>query len=103
MNEKTLRALVENGAIKKVRIVGSGARFHIELRTSERPIIAETNNGKIKTWASLDGAVIGGITGGAAGQAIGEVLDEEVLDSYGCLACGHTFNEGLVVEVEAEV
>ena len=56
MNEKTLRALVENGAIKKVRIIGSGARFHIELRTSERPIIAEINNGKITTWASLDGA-----------------------------------------------
>lgn len=56
MNEKTLRALVENGAIKKACIIGSGARFHIELRTSERPIIAETNNGKIKTWASLDGA-----------------------------------------------
>ena len=48
------------------------------------------------------GAVVGGITGGAAGQSIGEVLDEEVLDCYGCLACGHTFNEGLVVEVEPE-
>ena len=48
------------------------------------------------------GAVIGGITGAAAGQAIGEVLDDDVLDSYGCLACGHTFNEGLVVEVQSE-
>lgn len=48
------------------------------------------------------GAVIGGITGGAAGQAIGEMLDEEVLDRYGCLACGHTFNDGFVGEVQAE-
>ena len=56
MDEKTLRALVENGAIKKVRIIGAGAKFHIELLTSSDPIIAHTTTGKVKTWASLDGA-----------------------------------------------
>lgn len=52
MNESTLRALVENGAIKKVRIIGSGATFHIELIAAKEPIIAQTNAGA----ASLDSA-----------------------------------------------
>ncbi len=56
MNEKTLQALVHNGAIKKVRIIASGSKFHIELYTIKETIIAETNKGKIKTWSSLDTA-----------------------------------------------
>jgi len=74
MNEKTLRALVENGAIKKVRIIGSGSRFHIELQSSENPIIAETNNGKVKTWASLDGAAkwVKGLGIGTAELQVGQ-------------------------------
>ena len=33
MDEKMMKALVAAGAIKKINIVGNGARFHIEANT----------------------------------------------------------------------
>jgi hypothetical protein len=56
MNERTLKALVENGAIKKVRIIGSGSKFHIELVAASESYIAKTNKGSIKQWVTLDAA-----------------------------------------------
>ena len=56
MNEKVLRAMVAAGAIKHVSIIASGARFHVEARTPNGPVTAETQKGKVKTWATLDGA-----------------------------------------------
>ena len=54
MNEKTLRALVEAGAVKKIKIIGDGAFFHVEVITLNGSVIAQTNKGDIKTWSSLD-------------------------------------------------
>lgn len=54
MNEKTLRALVEAGAVKRVRIVADGARFHVEADTSTTTVIAATGKGTPKTWGTLD-------------------------------------------------
>ena len=54
MNEKTLRALVEAGAIKRVRIVADGARFHVEADTPTATVIAATGKGAPKTWGTLD-------------------------------------------------
>ena len=54
MNEKTLRALVEAGAVKRVRIIANGACFHVEADTPSGSITASTQNGAIKTWATLD-------------------------------------------------
>ena len=54
MNEKTLRALVEAGAVKRVRIVANGARFHVEVDTQTGSITASTLKGAIKTWSTLD-------------------------------------------------
>lgn len=56
MNEKTLRALIEAGAVKRSRIVAHGARFHIEFDTPNGPVTASTNRAGIKQWASLDAA-----------------------------------------------
>jgi hypothetical protein len=56
MDERTLRALVEAGAIKRVRIVGQGARFHIELETPTQSVRASTRRGNVRDWASLDAA-----------------------------------------------
>ncbi len=56
MDERTLRALVAAGAIRKVSIIASGARFHIEASTANSAITAQTGKGKIKTWVSLDAA-----------------------------------------------
>jgi len=56
MDEKTLRALVEAGAIKKIRIIGDGALLHVEADTKTGSITALTIKGTAKTWSSLDTA-----------------------------------------------
>ena len=56
MDERMLRAMVEAGAIKNINIIASGARFHIEARTPNGPITADTTKGKVRTWVTLDAA-----------------------------------------------
>ena len=56
MDEKVLRAMVAAGAIKRINIVASGARFHIEANTPNGAVTAETRSGKIRTWVTLDAA-----------------------------------------------
>jgi len=56
MDERMLKAMVAAGAIKKINIIASGARFHIEANTPNGAITAETHKGKVKTWVSLDAA-----------------------------------------------
>ncbi|MEM7431830.1 MAG: hypothetical protein AAF351_07810 [Pseudomonadota bacterium] len=56
MDEKTLRALVAAGAVRKINIIASGARFHVEANTPNGAITAETGKGKVKTWVTLDAA-----------------------------------------------
>ncbi len=54
MNEKPLRALVEAGAVKKIRIIGDGCVFHVEADTPNDTVTATTTAGAIKTWSTLD-------------------------------------------------
>jgi hypothetical protein len=56
MDEKTLRALVEAGAVKRIRIIGDGALFHVKAETATGAIPAQTLKGTPKTWRSLDAA-----------------------------------------------
>lgn len=56
MDEKTLRALVEAGAIKRIRIIGDGAFVHVEADTRTGSITALTRKGTPKIWRSLDAA-----------------------------------------------
>ena len=56
MDEKTLRALVAAGAVRNIDIIASGARFHVEARTPNGAITAETRKGKVRTWVTLDAA-----------------------------------------------
>ena len=56
MDGKTLKALVDAGAIKRVRIIGNGSLFHVEAVTQTGPVIANTLTGMLKTWSSLDAA-----------------------------------------------
>ncbi|MDN5874690.1 MAG: hypothetical protein L0H29_09965 [Sinobacteraceae bacterium] len=56
MNERTLRALVEADAIKRVRIVAESSRFHVEADTATGTLVAATLKGAPKTWSSLDAA-----------------------------------------------
>jgi len=68
MDERLLKAMVAAGAIKKINIIASGARFHIEAKTPNGPITAETRNGKVRTWVTLDAAArwVRGLGMGAA-------------------------------------
>lgn len=54
MNEKTLRALVNAGAVRRVRIIADGARFHVEADTATGTLIAATGKGAPRTFGSLD-------------------------------------------------
>ena len=56
MDEKTLRALVEAGALKRIRIIGDGALFHVEADMPTGSVPALTLKGTPKTWRSLDAA-----------------------------------------------
>lgn len=56
MNEKTLRALVDAGAIKRIRIIADGARFYVEADTTNETVTASTLKGAVKTWRTLDSA-----------------------------------------------
>jgi hypothetical protein len=56
MDERMMKAMVTAGAIKRINIIGHGARFHIEANTPNGSITAETQKGKIKTWVTLDAA-----------------------------------------------
>ncbi len=56
MDERMLKAMVAAGAIKNIDIIASGARFHVEARTPNGAVTAETRKGKVKTWVTLDAA-----------------------------------------------
>lgn len=56
MNEKTIRALVEAGAVKRVHIVAEGSLFHVDIDTPAGSTTACTMKGRAKTWVSLDSA-----------------------------------------------
>jgi hypothetical protein len=45
VNEKTFRALVDAGAVRRVRIIADGARFHVEADTQNGTLIASTGRG----------------------------------------------------------
>lgn len=57
MDEKTIRMLVEAGAVKQIHIVADGGRFHVDVITASKGVItALTSKGTIKTWRALDSA-----------------------------------------------
>ena len=54
MDEKTTRALVEAGAVKKVLIIADGATVHVNVVTQNDTHTVTTTRGVIKTWVTLD-------------------------------------------------
>jgi hypothetical protein len=54
VNERTIRALVEAGAVRNVLVIADGAAIHVDIVTQNGPITATTNKGAIKTWATID-------------------------------------------------
>ena len=56
MNEKILRALVEAGAVKKIKITAEGSTIYVEAYTGSEVTTAKTIKGRLKTWSTLDSA-----------------------------------------------
>ena len=56
MDAKSLKAVINAGAIKKIRVIGEGSHFYMEIVTQTGPSIVKTLKGKLKTWATLDAA-----------------------------------------------
>jgi len=56
MDSKSLKVLIEAGAIKKIRVIGDGSHFYMEILTQGSSSIVKTLKGKLKTWATLDAA-----------------------------------------------
>lgn len=56
MDERTLRALVSAGGVKKVKVIALGGRFHVEATTGTGQVTASTSKGGVKTWVTLDSA-----------------------------------------------
>lgn len=56
MNETTLRALVEAGAVKRTRIIGLGGLYHVEVDTANNTVTAMTRAGQAGIWRTLDAA-----------------------------------------------
>jgi hypothetical protein len=57
VDEQTLRALIDTGAVKQLHIVADGSLFHVNVITAKKgAITALTTKGTVKTWATLDAA-----------------------------------------------
>ena len=56
MNEKILRALVEAGVVKKIKITAEGSTIYVEAYTGSEVTTAKTIKGKLKTWSTIDSA-----------------------------------------------
>ena len=56
MDEKTIRLLVENGAIKQVNIIGNGGLLHVDVVTLTGKHTATTLKGRLKTWSNINSA-----------------------------------------------
>lgn len=56
MNKKVIQILVDEGAVKQVKIIADGAGFYVDIVTKTRSTSATTLAGSIKSWASIDSA-----------------------------------------------
>ena len=56
MNEKIIRALVDAGAVKKIKIIAETSIIYVEAYTGSETTTATTVKGKLKTWSTLDSA-----------------------------------------------
>ena len=56
MNAKIIRALVDAGAVKKIKIVAESSIIYVEVCTGSEATTAKTIKGKLKTWSTLDAA-----------------------------------------------
>lgn len=56
MDKKPITALVQAGAVRKVKIIADGAFVYVDIVTTAGPNTATTGKGSIKTWSNIDAA-----------------------------------------------
>ena len=56
MDIKSLKVLIEAGAIKKIHVIGDGSHCQMEIVTQTGSSIVKTLKGRLKTWSTLDAA-----------------------------------------------
>ena len=56
LKRPALQALIEAGAVRKMRLVAQGASFHAEVETASGVQVAATGRGHPRQWRSLDSA-----------------------------------------------
>lgn len=54
MNEKVLKALLAESAVKKVKVIASGGTFHVEIKTLAQTALVSNSTGTLKNWRTLD-------------------------------------------------
>lgn len=54
MNEKTLKALLDANAVKRLRIIAQGSSFHVEVDTGGGAKVLLTGRGDVRSWRSLE-------------------------------------------------
>jgi DNA-directed RNA polymerase subunit RPC12/RpoP len=77
-------------------VAGATSGFAMALSGAEAGAVVGAVGGPLgAVFGGLTGAVLAGLLGSAAGNAAGSILgaaiDENMLDNYRCLSCGHTF------------
>lgn len=78
-------------------VAGATSGMAMTLSGAEAGAVVGAIGGPLgSVFGGLAGAVIAGLLGSAAGcaagSAVGAAIDENVLDNYRCLSCGHTFS-----------
>ena len=56
MNQKILKALVDAGAVKKIKITAEGSLIYIEAHAGREVTMVTTTKGKLKCWSTIDSA-----------------------------------------------
>jgi hypothetical protein len=56
MERRTVKALIDAGAVKQFELIANGGDFYLEVKTSAGKEIITGTSGGIKTWRTIDSA-----------------------------------------------
>ena len=56
MERRTIKALIDAGAVKQLELIANGGDFYLEVKTTAGKEIVTGPSGSIKTWRTIDSA-----------------------------------------------
>jgi|TARA_B110000977_G_C10966473_1_gene450618 hypothetical protein len=56
MERRTIKALIDAGAVKQLELIANGGDFYLEVKTTAGKEIVTGSSGSIKTWRTIDSA-----------------------------------------------